>query len=182
MEWLSQMIEQIVRSQIWRYVANRFGWVDWVTLAFLFLGLIRGARHGFLRMLVKIAEVLLIAYVTFLYYMKTSDLLRIYVSFLPAKALPITTYAVIALPLAFLIHILDKKCSQWFSTNLSGAIKGIGGALAGMIYALFLWSFISQPLILTPIRHLAKSYEKGISISGPTVSTLMPKLYQKIKH
>lgn len=181
MEWLAQCIDRIIQSQIWRFVATHFYWVDWATLFFLFWGLVYGLRTGFLRTLVRVGEAFLVAYVTFLYHDKASVLLHTYLPFLSRKALPGMGFVVLALPLTLLVHVIDTQICQWFKTTLAPPVRMIGGAIAGIFYGIFLWSFLSQPLVATPIKALQKSYEPGISISGAFVKNLAPDIYKKVK-
>ena len=181
MDWISQCINKIIQSQIWRFVSTHFYWVDWITLFFLFWGILSGIRQGFLRTLVKAAEALLIAYLTFLYHEKVSLQMHTYLPFLSVKVLPAAGFIGIALPAALLILFLDSQMNRWFQTTLPAPVRSIGGAVTGFFYGIFLWSFLSQALLATPVKGVQKSYEKGISISGPFIKTFAPQLYQKIK-
>ena len=181
MEWLAQGIDKIMQSQVWRFVSTHFYWVDWLTLFCGLGGLIYGMREGFLRTLVKTAEVVFIAYVTFVYREFVSSQLHIYFSFLSPKLLPAGGFLVIALPLGIVVLLIDAQVRQIFHTTLAGPVRLIGGVVTGVFYGLFLWSFISQALILTPNRSLQKAYEKGISISGPLIKDFAPRIYRKAK-
>lgn len=180
MEWLSQAIEKIIQSQLWRFVSSHFSWLDWVTLAFLAGGLLYGARRGLLRTLVKIAEALLIAYVTFLYHQKVSRQLHAVLTFIPDNTLPAAGFAVVAITLVFLIHGIDSRAAQWFHASLAGPVKVIGGAGAGLLYGFFLWSFVFQFLLLLPPQ-FSRKIERGTSLSQPLIKTFAPGIYRKIK-
>lgn len=180
MEWLSQAIEKIIQSQIWRFVVSHFSWVDWVTLAFLAGGLLYGARHGLLRVLVLMAETLLIAFVTFLYDQKVSRQLHALLSFIPDNALPAVGFITVAFPLIFLVQLIDSRASQLFRTSLAGPVRVIGGGVAGFLYGAFLWSFVFQFLLLLPLKPFQKS-ASGASLSRPLIAKLAPEIYRKIK-
>ena len=180
MEWLSQVIEKIIQSQIWHFVSAHFSWLDWITLFFLVGGLFYGARHGLLRTLVKIAETLLVVFLTFLYYKKVAHQLHVILSFIPDNALLAAGFAVVAFPLTFLIQLIDSRAAQWFRTSLAGPVRVIGGALAGLCYGLLLWSFIFQFLLLLPLKALQKN-GSGTSLSQPWVENFAPQIYRKIK-
>ena len=180
MEWLSQAIEKIIQSQIWRFVTSHFSWLDWITLVFLVWGLLCGARHGLLRTLVKIAETLLVAFVTFLYYQKVSRQLHAVLSFIPDKALPAAGFAAVAFLITFLIQLIDSRAAQWFRTSLAGPVRVIGGGAAGLFYGIFLWSFIFQFFLLLTPQFFQKS-ESGTSLSRPLIKSFAPDIYKKIK-
>ncbi len=180
MEWLSRFIEGILQSHLWHFVSTQFCWVDWLTLGFALVGLIFGARQGLLRTLVQTAELMAIAYVTFFFHHSLAGQLRDYLPFISPKFLPITGFVMIALPSAILVLLIDAQGVKWFHTTSAPPIKILGGAVIGIFYGLFLWSFFSQPLILTPFRPLQKSYEEGISISGSFIKELAPRIYQKV--
>ncbi len=184
MEWLFQIIEKIVQSQLWRMVSSHFSlssWSDWITLAFLLGGLLHGARHGLLRTLVKMAEALLIAYATFVYQQKVSHQLQATLSFIPNNALPAAGFIAIAFPLAFLVSFIDSRVAPWFQTSLKGPVRVIGGAMAGVVYGAFLWSFVFQLLLLLPLKAVQKVQNKN-SVSGRFISHFAPEIIQKIKH
>ena len=181
MEWLSQVIESIVRSQVWRFVATHFFWLDWITVALVLWGLVQGLKNGLVRMLVKSLELLLIAWVTLFYREPATSLLRSFLSFLPSVALPAAGFVIVALPLTAVIFLIDSRAVQLFHTNIPAPVRGIGGAAAGVFYGLFLWSFLSQAVLITPVRSVQKDYDNGISVSGRFIKDLAPGICRKIR-
>ena len=181
MEWLSQCIEKILQSQLLQFVATHFQWVDWVTLFFGFVGFFYGISKGLLRVLVLILESLLIAFVTFNFYRVTSHWLQMFFPFIPVKLLPVFSFGFTALPLGIVTVLIDQRSSQWFHTTFPKPLKVLGGAVAGLFYGLFMWSFFSQLLLLAPAPRLAKIYDKGNSISGALIERLAPAIFKKAK-
>jgi uncharacterized membrane protein required for colicin V production len=84
--------------------------------------------------------------------------------------------------LAFVaMRLIDSKLSTIFHAKLSGPLKPIGGAVFGIFYALLLWSFFSQALVM--MRHfpqVKRVYESGNSVTGHQVKLLAPAIYQTV--
>ncbi|HLD50669.1 MAG TPA: CvpA family protein [bacterium] len=180
MEGLFQIIEKIMQSQLWRVVSGHFSWVDWITLAFLLGGLLHGARHGLLRTLVKMAEAFLIVYATFSYQQKVSYQLRAVLPFISGNALPAAGFVALAFSLTFLVILIDSRAAQWFHTSLAGPVRVVGGAMAGIIFGAFLWSFLFQLLLLLPVKSLRESVNRT-SFSGKFIKNFAPQIIHKIK-
>jgi uncharacterized membrane protein required for colicin V production len=178
MDWFFGIFDKIVQSMVWRSVIAHIQWVDWATLVFVVIGIVYGAQKGLLRILAEIMEIVFVAFVVFYFYKEFSTKVNIYLEFIPDRVVPVISFILLALPVWFIVYFLDSKVSKIFHTKLSKSISVPGGIIFGAAYLFFVWSFLSQPIILSNYRYVTKAYEPGVSYTGDALRALAPMIHQ----
>ena len=176
-DWIQDFVNKIFQIVFWKTLLSKINWIDWITVAFVLLGIVYGIRKGFLRMIAEILEFMVILYVTFFCQKPLADFLSNTASLLTPRAAEPVAFIVIALPIWFLIAVLDRHMQKWVHGKLTGIARGLGGAFLGGFYFILIWSFISQAVILYPYGGLSKLYKTGGSVTGTKIKALAPVLY-----
>ena len=143
MDWLTEWINAVLRSQIWKFIANHFFWVDWITLMSLVGGFIFGIKKGFFRMIVINAELLFIVFVTFYYDQTVESQIHTFLPYIAPNMRPVFGFALTVVPLATLVIVIDSYLSKIFQTKVPQKVKVLGGAVLGVFFGIFLWSLES---------------------------------------
>ncbi len=153
-----------------------FQWVDWVTLVFVLVGIVYGARKGMMREIVEILEMTLITILVLIYQKPLASLFNIYLSFIHDSSIPAVSFILLAGGIWGLVIFIDGHIKKWLHAQLPVWLKIAGGALLGAVHFLIIWSFISQGILLLPVPKIRKSYDSGHSITGVLVRKLAPKM------
>ena len=180
MEGFFSLIDKLLQSFIWKSVLSHFQWVDWFTIVFILVGIIYGAKTGFFRVLVEILEMFGIIFLVLRYQPPFYKYISRLFTSAPQNILRVGSFLLISIGLFVAMRIVDKRLSQLFHTKLANPFRNVGGAVLGIFYALLIWSFFSQALLLGGSLKIKKIYESGNSVSGYKVKILAPALYNTV--
>lgn len=182
MDKIQQWISKIFDMVFWQTVLSHFQWVDWVTTAFLVMGLIYGMRKGLMRELVEILELVLILAVTLACQKPVTAFFKVYLPSFSEKTIAPAAFMVTALCAWFVVSVIDKYMQKWVHAKISGFLKVAGGGILGALHFFLVWSFVSQAILLMPVRGAQTIYDAGNSTTGVYVKQLAPAVYRAVSN
>ncbi len=182
MEKIQQLFAKILDIVFWQTLISHFRWVDWVTVGFIVIGLLYGMRKGLMREIVEILEMILILAVTFACQPMVVSFFKSYLSSVSEKSLAPIAFMVTALCAWFVVSVIDKYAQKWVHAKLAGFVKVAGGGALGVVHFFLIWSFVSQAILLMPIRGAHQIYDAGNSSTGTRVKSFAPAIYQAISN
>lgn len=180
MEGVLRWIDRFIQQLAWESLAGRVQWVDWVLVIAIVGGMVYGSRRGLMRELVEILELNGISFVTLEYYPVVA---KIFQNVLPASLSGlayVTGFVLTAGAVWLTLGFVDSYLRKFFRSQLPPRLRRWGGSFLGMIHFVFVWSFISQAVLLTPIAVFQEPYSAKKSYSGEFLARLMPKIHQII--
>ncbi len=180
MEWFFDILDKIIQNRVLASLFGNFQWVDWVTIAFVIIGLIYGIKQGFFRCLAVTFETCLVLWIVFALEKKFTAILVTNMTFMKETAIRPAAYLFLILLVSAGAMLLDGRIKNLFHTKLTGSIKYTGGAIFGVVLLLLMLSLISKFMMLLPIAALHKPYQKGGSKTGEIVLSVAPTVYKFI--
>lgn len=178
MDWFWSIFDKIIQNQIWNYIFGHFHFVDWVTVAFILIGLYYGLKEGFFRCVAVTLEAIALLWVVLSFYKKMGGILFENLPFVgDANSRPIA-YLILLVLGGILMVFIDGKLKTLFHTKLAGPIRAIGGAVCGVFFLLLIWSMVSQVFVIWPLLKLNKAYTDGGSRTGFYVVRIAPTIYK----
>ena len=67
LHWITQHLSKLFEGIFWHHLMERVQWVDWLTVAFVLLGMAYGSRKGLMRELVELLELVAVILLTYNY-------------------------------------------------------------------------------------------------------------------
>ena len=180
MEKLHQLFLKLMDEMFWRALLSHIQWVDWITFGFLLAGFVFGMRKGFLREVAELLEVGIILTVTFIFQPMVLSFMTVYMPSFSQKTMAPAAFILTALCVWFVTSVIDKYFQQWIHGKLTGFLKTAGGGIVGVVHAFLIWSFISQAVVLMPLRAARQFYESGKSITGEAVKNFAPAVFAAV--
>lgn len=179
MEWLHSFWAKISQAIFWQNVINHIHWLDWITAAFVIFGVMYGVKKGFFREVVEILEMIIIIFLTHLYYPILLSFLTSYIPKMTPHSLAPAAFILTGLAAWFVVSFFDRPLQKWVHSKLPNFLRISGGVVGGIFHFLILWSFISQAILLMPIKTFPRLYESGHSVTGPFTKELVPAIYKR---
>ena len=177
METLQQWWGQIQQSSIWQSVFGKLLWIDWLTFFLIIIVLMAGTKKGLVHMFSKLLQIIAVSTLTLQFY----EIIRMrFDSFLvvfPIDSRLMVTYAVLGFLFWFIIHFVAVQFGRIFAVQVAPALNIIGGSIFGCLYMIFLLSFLSQAIVLSPWGKLRVAYDEGESYTGPVLAKLAPQTH-----
>lgn len=152
-------------------------WIDWIAVFGVFLGFIWGVKQGIMRMIVEIAELMLVIFLVMLVYKNLAGFLsNILGSGAYKVAEPIAfflTTAIVFLAVAFIDSFLKKL----MHTEVVAPLRILGGAILGMIHSILLLGLLTQAVLTWPFWGTKKVFEPGNSKFGSALRVVVPVVF-----
>lgn len=176
MDFLFEWIHKLLSSYMWKTLVPEFRWVDWAFFLFMGLGFFYGAKRGLMFVLGETLTLMfIVAFVMTFYVDPAVALAKASIKFQGAHPGSIfgkflrnihpdtykfALFVLISLMASFVGFWILGKLKKIFHSKIPGVIRVLGGALAGVVFFVVLWGFISQALILLPVNKIRFSYQK----------------------
>lgn len=149
-------------------VLTKVGWIDVVLIVALILGLIFGLRKKLVGTFPPICSLAFSVFMTMHYYKLLGNLIGEN-SFLSVLTGEIVSFLLVATAAYFLAELVFLVLSKIMQIQIIEPVDKTGGAILGMVYAVFLFAFVSVFLLNLPIPFFTDSYYYK-SVSGPYIS------------
>lgn len=176
---MDKIYSTVSQSWFWQYFFSHFGWVDWILVIFIMIGIVIGLKSGASVELPRLLETALSLYVTFEYYSFFSDWL-VRETPCPETYARVMTFALLGFLSWFLIRIVFEIIGKFMHLEIASPFKWIFGFFLGGLRYLLFFSLISYLLMLLPIDWIHRSYQVQ-SWSGQRLVQLPVTLYQGVK-
>lgn len=176
-----QWVDGLTQGPFWQSLFGRFLWVDWMTFLFGVVGFISGAIKGLVTEIGGLVALLVIITSVFFFQPQAQIFLAGLFPQIPLALLEPVGYILLAVASWGLVHLASKVLHKLVHTEVAAPLRITGGALVGTVRFLILWSFISQALLLMPLKSIRRAYGQGQSVTGYSISRLAPRLYQGIR-
>lgn len=178
MDWFWSIFDKIIQNQIWNYIFGHFHFVDWITAAFVLIGLYYGLKQGFFRCVAVTIETIGLLWIVFSFYQKLGGILLQNLPFIgEVNSRPVAYIFLLALG-GFLTVLLDGKLKTLFHTKLAGPLRPLGGVIFGVFFLILLWSLAAQICVIWTSLKLNKPFSDGASRTGYQVVKLAPTIYK----
>jgi hypothetical protein len=180
MDWFFGIFDRIIQNRILYAILHGFSWVDWITIAFVCIGLVYGLKQGMFRAMAVCFETCVVLWIVFALEKKFAAVISANLAFLKESTVRPFAYLLLLIVVSIGAIVIDEKLRNTFHTKIAGPVKYTGGAIFGVILLLLFWSLVSKFLVLLPITALHTPYGKGGSRTGQFVVSMAPKVYKFI--
>lgn len=195
MSQILEWIDRLLQDFMWRSLAERFSWVDFMTCAFLVLGIIYGLKKGLFAEILETFMTALALNFSIQYFEAPAEGVNHHLTGFRA-AHPDTIYSRMISPLdpgvvkfaVFLcVSVIFLLAFYWgvfklrkvIHTTLIAWLRLLGGALLGALHFMILWSWLAFALILLPTDLAHSFHAESGSITGQFIKKL-PSRIQKL--
>lgn len=176
---MDKFFTAITESWFWQYVLSHFGWVDWVLVGFVVVGIFLGLKHGLGQEFPRLLETFLALYVTFEYYPFFADWLVRSTPWPESYARPVT-FALLGFLSWLTLRLLFEIIGKLIHLEVASPFQWLGGTVVGGIRYFLFFSLISYLLVLFPLDFIQRSYQVQ-SWSGGTLTQVPVKIYDWMK-
>ncbi len=176
MEWFWNLVDRFQKTVVGSMLQS-FSVIDWILLCLILWGLVRGGRKGFSDMFGKLLGIFLVSMLTLSFCEAAA---ANFLSFLPIKVARPMAFLLLAVffwvSVSWCINIFGK----FFKIEAQGFLKTVGGMIFGVLRMILLLSFLAQFLLFLPIDAVQKSFKRGRTLTGYTISRLVPDLHELV--
>lgn len=176
---MDNFLGNVNQSWVWEYFFSHLGWVDWLLLVFLLMGIVMGLSHGMSQELPRLLEILICLYVTFEYSSFFADWLARETPWPEAYA-RVFVFALLGFLSWLSLRLLFAIMGKLIHLEVATPLQIVGGAVVGLVRYFIFFCFISSFLILFPLDWIHRSYQVQ-SWSGKTLAQVGPKIHGSIK-
>jgi len=180
MDWIFNGINRLIQSAVWRSVLVHAQWIDWLACLFVLAGLIYGIRKGFMSILGRILQLMVVVTLTLEFYGKLNALVKPYLGNIPPETAKPIAFVAAGIVFWLLVGLIAKYLAKIISAQTSSLLKILGGALGGAFYGFLLLSFISQALMASSFENFKKVYDEKASYTGFALARMAPKLHRLV--
>jgi len=175
---LSNFFGTASQSWIWEYFVSNFGWVDWMLLTFVFLGVLLGLKNGLSVELPRLGETLLSLYLTMEFHTFFAAWVARETPW-PETHAKIFTFFLTWCLSWFVLRLLFEIAGRLVHLEVAGPFQWVAGLFVGGLRYTLLCSVVSFFLVLFPLDWIQQSY-KVQSWSGQTLAQVPAKIHSWI--
>lgn len=179
MEWFWQIVEHLQKSTA-ASLLRSFALTDWIILIAIFWGWIQGGRKGFSDMFGKLLAISLVSVLTLSFYPGIAAFLIENLSGLSQTVAEPFSFLMLAVFLGLSVTWCINLFGKLFTVEAQGIFKTLGGVIFGVLRMILLLSFLSQFLLLLPIKPLQQIFKPGRTYAGYTISRFVPDLHKLV--
>ena len=176
---MGQFVETMTQTWFWRYFFSHFGWVDWLLLAFLLIGIMLGLKHGMAQELPRVFEMIISLYLSLEYQPVLTEWLVRETPCPEAYAQPLT-FGLIGFLSWFALRFLFEILGRFIRLEVAAPFQLLGGLIAGGARYFLFFAMISYFLVLVPLDWIQQSFRVQ-SWSGQILTQAPPKIHDWIK-
>ena len=161
-DWFSHLFKGVA----WDVIIAHFQWNDWFLLTMILLGILYGAKQGFIRQIVEILETCVITAMIIEHYPNVSEFFRSRVPIVPWNYTEVISFFLLLFSIWITFGVVDRIMREWIHANTILGLKLVGGIILGAVNFILITSLFVQGILLIPSFQIKKVFEGGNSYTG----------------
>ena len=170
----------MIHSAIWKALFSLMQWIDWASLAAVFVGIFYGFKKGFWKVFFDLIRIVAVIVLTLELEGKVSGYLGVNLRFIPSDFLPMIGFAVTAVATWFVVTFIIRGIRDLFVTKSSSFARLIGGLGLGSLYGFICLSFFVRFLMVTPWPSIKTAVAEGASYTGHYLADTAPEIHSLV--
>ena len=178
MDWLWQFLEHLQTTAIFS-VLHDLSVFDWLVVFVLLWGMGYGSHKGFSDMFAKVLEIFIVSMLVMSFYHYGAAFVVLRIPAIPIEVADPIVFFVMSIFIGLSVTWCVGAIGKVFRLEVSGVLKPLGGMCCGVIYFVFILSFLAQFLLFLPIESLKDTFQSGRgSRTGRIVAKFVPRVHE----